>query len=101
MAQHRAIVIGAGFGGAVSACRLAQAGFAVTVLERGRRYDQKVPEFPKGPPDQWLWQKKEGMYDVRPLDQMRVVQSAAYGGERLGTGRAGLSSAMRDQCDCT
>ncbi|WP_437840414.1 GMC oxidoreductase [Sorangium sp. So ce1153] len=83
MAQHRAIVIGTGFGGAVSACRLAQAGFAVTVLERGRRYDQKVPEFPKGPPDQWLWQKKGGMYDVRPIDQMRVVQSAAYGGGSL------------------
>ncbi|WP_437515970.1 GMC oxidoreductase [Sorangium sp. So ce1099] len=83
MARHRAIVIGTGFGGAVSACRLAQAGFAVTVLERGRRYDQKVPEFPQGPPDQWLWKKKGGMYDVRPLDQMRVVQSAAYGGGSL------------------
>ncbi|XXT25001.1 GMC family oxidoreductase [Sorangium sp. So ce429] len=83
MAQHRAIVIGTGFGGAVSACRLAQAGFAVTVLERGRRYDQKVPEFPQGPPDQWLWKKTGGMYDVRPIDQMRVVQSAAYGGGSL------------------
>ncbi|WP_437594665.1 FAD-dependent oxidoreductase [Sorangium sp. So ce1000] len=83
MGQHRAIVIGTGFGGAVSACRLAQAGFAVTVFERGRRYDQKVPEFPRGRLEQWLWEKTRGLYDVRPIDQMRVVQSAGYGGGSL------------------
>ena len=36
-----AIVIGSGFGGAVSACRLAEAGYRVLVLERGRRWDQE------------------------------------------------------------
>ena len=33
-----AIVIGTGFGGAVAACRLAQAGKKIYILERGRRY---------------------------------------------------------------
>lgn len=33
-----ALVIGSGFGGAISALRLAQAGIQVTVLERGRRW---------------------------------------------------------------
>ena len=37
-----AIVIGSGFGGAVSACRLAEAGYRVLVLERGRRWDAKT-----------------------------------------------------------
>ncbi len=37
-----AIVIGSGFGGAVSACRLAEGGYRVLVLERGRRWDAKT-----------------------------------------------------------
>jgi choline dehydrogenase-like flavoprotein len=36
--HYEALVIGSGFGGAVAACRLAQAGIDVAVVERGRRY---------------------------------------------------------------
>lgn len=38
-AQGKAIVIGSGFGGAVAALRLGEAGFSTVVLERGKRWD--------------------------------------------------------------
>ena len=48
-----AIVIGSGFGGSVSACRLAEAGARVLVLERGRRWDKS--NYPRGLDDDWIW----------------------------------------------
>src|SRR4051794_29977268 len=39
LAGKTAVVIGSGFGGAVAAYRLGQAGVVTTVLERGRRWD--------------------------------------------------------------
>ena len=35
---YDAVVVGSGFGGGISACRLAEAGKRVCVLERGRRF---------------------------------------------------------------
>ena len=39
------IVIGSGFGGSVSACRLSEKGYRVAVLEMGKRW--KPRDFPK------------------------------------------------------
>jgi cholesterol oxidase len=41
------IVIGSGFGGAITACRLAEANYKVLVLERGRRWDKT--SYPRQP----------------------------------------------------
>ncbi|GAA4707899.1 cholesterol oxidase [Promicromonospora umidemergens] len=78
-----AIVVGSGFGGAVAAARLAQAGYSVTVLERGRRW--RPGDFPREPAlDQgWLWSVDRGLYDIRWLDGMLAVQAAGWGGGSL------------------
>ncbi len=82
--SYDAIVIGTGFGGAVAACRLAHAGLAVGIIERGRRYPMN--SFPRdfdNPLNGWLWSVGQGLFDVRPLNQMMIVQGAGYGGGSL------------------
>ncbi|MGH2545175.1 MAG: NAD(P)-binding protein, partial [Ardenticatenaceae bacterium] len=41
MAHYDAIIVGSGFGGAVTAAKLTQAGAAVLILEQGHRW--RVP----------------------------------------------------------
>jgi cholesterol oxidase len=81
--RYRAAVVGTGFGGAIAACRLAQAGIDVAVLERGRRYPPG--SFPRDVvgDDGLLWHRGAGLYDIRPLNDMLVVQAAGYGGGSL------------------
>jgi cholesterol oxidase len=81
---YDAVVIGTGFGGAVSACRLAQAGLAVGIFERGRRYPMRsFPRNWENPLDGWLWSHEQGLFDVKPINEMLVVQGAGYGGGSL------------------
>lgn len=81
-----AIVIGSGFGGAVTACRLAEAGAKVLVLERGRRWT--VDQYPRSPKDDWLYEhtqpaKQNGWLDLRLYQGMVVAQGAGVGGGSL------------------
>lgn len=78
------VVIGSGFGGAVSACRFAQAGQRVLVLERGRRWDyNQLPRSKNG--DNWRWDHRQpeqsnGWLDLRLFNKVGVAQGAAVGG---------------------
>ena len=81
-----AIVIGSGFGGAVTACRLAERGLRVVVLERGRRWDPA--NYPRAPGDPWIFdvdrpEKRNGWLDFRIFDDMMVAQGAGVGGGSL------------------
>jgi len=82
--SYDAVVIGSGFGGSVAACRLAQAGLSVAVLERGRRYD--INPFPRNwhnPLDGWLWSIGRGLFDLKLCQEMTAVQAAGLGGGSL------------------
>lgn len=83
---YDAIVIGSGFGGAVTSCRLAEAGMRVLVLERGRRWSPET--FPRKPGDPWVWdqahpEKKHGWLDFRLQRGVSVAQGAGVGGGSL------------------
>ncbi|MBA5640091.1 GMC family oxidoreductase [Duganella sp. LX20W] len=81
------LVIGSGFGGSVSALRLAEKGYRVGVFERGRRFrDQDLPE------STWqlrkfLWAPAIGLHGVMRMKVFRHVffpsQSGVGGGSRV------------------
>jgi cholesterol oxidase len=83
---YDAIVVGSGFGGGITACRLAEQGWHVCVLERGRRfgpgdYPDRLAQFPHA-----LWHARHnpgGMFDIRILRDVAVVTGAGVGGGSL------------------
>ncbi|MEE9236113.1 MAG: NAD(P)-binding protein, partial [Candidatus Acidoferrales bacterium] len=107
MKTYDAIVVGSGFGGAVAACRLAERGRSVLVLERGRRWGRQ--DFPRPPTRQasldsapfgsaqgkqdkpagrpgggWWWSEREpGLFELRRFPGMSVVVAAGVGGGSL------------------
>lgn len=79
-------VVGTGFGGAVTACRLAEAGAKVLVLERGRRWTPET--YPRGAHDPWLFyhrrpERHHGWLDLRLFRGMAIAQGAGLGGGSL------------------
>jgi cholesterol oxidase len=82
--HYAALVIGTGFGGSVAACRLAQAGIDVAVIERGRRWPPgSFPRDLSRLDDGWLWLCDHGLYDATPLNDILAVRAAGYGGGSL------------------
>lgn len=82
--DYQALVIGTGFGGAVAACRLAQAGVDVAVVERGRRWP--LGSFPRDAAkldDGWLWACGHGLYDATARGDILAIRAAGYGGGSL------------------
>lgn len=84
--NYDVIVIGSGFGGAITACRLAEAGYKVLILERGRRWNKT--NYPRREGDAWTWnhecpEKENGWLDLRVFEHMSVAQGAAVGGGSL------------------
>jgi cholesterol oxidase len=81
------LIIGSGFGGSVSALRLAEKGYDVGVLECGRRFADD--EFAKSTGDlrRYTWRPKLGMKGIFRLTIFRdvtVVSGCGVGGGSLG-----------------
>lgn len=97
--KYEAVIIGSGFGGAISCCRLAQKWKGqVLLLERGKRYP--MGSFPRSPhdiatnfwnlpndraqrPDPIKKRDLRGLFDVRVFNRMDAVVCAGLGGGSL------------------
>lgn len=100
-ARPRVVIIGSGFGGSITARRLAQSRrFEVVLLERGHRYEPgdfpklrfpdsitsnpewaysgRVPDFAR-----LLWRVDRGIWDLRNLGELQTLQAAGLGGGSL------------------
>ncbi|MBQ1014039.1 GMC family oxidoreductase [Micromonospora sp. M51] len=78
--RYDVVVIGSGFGGSVTALRLAEKGYSVAVLEAGRRFTDE--EFPQ---TSWrvrrfLWAPKLGCYGIQRLTLLRPADRRSGGG---------------------
>ncbi|HEX2705374.1 MAG TPA: GMC family oxidoreductase [Candidatus Lustribacter sp.] len=84
--DHDVIVIGSGFGGAVTALRLAEKGYRVHVLESGRRFEDA--DFAKTSWDlrRYLWAPRLGCYGVQRIHRLPdvlLLAGAGVGGGSL------------------
>jgi cholesterol oxidase len=77
------VVVGSGFGGSVSACRLAEKGYSVAVIEMGKRWTAE--DFPKTTWNlrRWVWRPRLGLYgfyNMRPFQHVMILCGNAVGG---------------------
>ncbi|HEY1540460.1 MAG TPA: GMC oxidoreductase [Solirubrobacteraceae bacterium] len=83
---YDAVVVGSGFGGGITACRLAERGLRVCVLERGRRFGPgDFPDRPAQAP-RMFWHPRlnpGGFFDLRIMRDVAVLTGAGVGGGSL------------------
>lgn len=80
------VVVGSGFGGSVSALRLAEKGYSVAVLERGRRYGAQDFAKTNWNVRRFLWAPRIFCYGIQALTLLRdvmVLHGSGVGGGSL------------------
>jgi cholesterol oxidase len=81
------VVIGSGFGGSVSAMRLAEKGYRVLVLERGRRWEDGDFARSNWNLRRYLWApalRCFGILQISPFRNVFVLHGSGVGGGSLG-----------------
>ena len=86
MTHYDIVVVGSGFGGSVSALRLAEKGYRVGVLEAGRRFTPDTLPTTSWDLRNFLWAPRlglRGMQRITLLKDIMVLSAAGVGGGSL------------------
>jgi cholesterol oxidase len=80
------VVIGSGFGGSVSALRLAEKGYRTLVVEKGKRFG--LDDFPKSNWDlrRWMWMPAaglQGIFQMSFFEHVTILHGVGVGGGSL------------------
>lgn len=81
------LVVGSGFGGAVSALRLAEKGYSVGVVESGRRYEDADFAESTWQMRRYYWMPRiglRGIFRMTPFKDVFIVSGSGVGGGSLG-----------------
>lgn len=84
--EYDYVIIGSGFGGSVSALRLAEKNYKVLVIEKGKWF--KTKDFPKTNWNlkKWIWEPKlklQGFFKMTFLNHVTVLSGVGVGGGSL------------------
>ena len=77
------VIVGSGFGGSVSACRLAEKGYRVAVMEMGLRWSPETLPHTSWSIHRWFWRPKlalNGFFTMRFFRHVTVLHGCAVGG---------------------
>jgi cholesterol oxidase len=80
------VVVGSGFGGSVTALRLAEKGYRVLVLEAGRRFEDEDFAETSWDLSRFLWAPKLGLYGIQRIHRLKdvmILAGAGVGGGSL------------------
>src|SRR3954454_20210448 len=101
--HYDVVVVGSGYGGAITACRLARAGRSVCVLERGR--ELHPGDFPEGVADGTrelqthiggrVLGPRTGLFDLRLGADISVLVGCGLGGTSLINANVALEADPR------
>ncbi|MCW2757335.1 MAG: cholesterol oxidase, partial [Nocardioidaceae bacterium] len=86
MTDYDVIVIGSGFGGAVTALRLTEKGYKVAVLEAGRRFGDDDFADSSWDLKSYLFRPEIGCYGIQRIDALKdclILSGAGVGGGSL------------------
>ncbi len=83
------IIIGSGFGGSVSALRLAEKGYRVAVMEMGRRWSPQTLPRTSWSLHRWLWRPNlglRGFFNIQFFRHATIFHGCAVGGGSITYG---------------